>query len=76
MLSQIMKYPKEDLLCNVCISANDALELSYCAVSGRILGVVFQHYVHNLRIARLEDYLRVLTVCRVWELTYHSSSMS
>jgi hypothetical protein len=40
------------------ISGNDALEFGYRAVSGRILCIVLQHDVQNLRIARLENHLR------------------
>ena len=42
------------------ISGNDALELGYRAVFRRILGVVLQHDVRNLRIARLENHLRAI----------------
>ena len=40
------------------ISGNDALELGYRAIFRRILGVVLQHDVRNLWIARLENHLR------------------
>jgi len=53
-------------------SGNDALEFGYRAISGRILGVVLQHDVLNLRIARLENHLRD-DVCKFFYLPVSSS---